>query len=415
MWQFLKNKKFWVIVLLGLTVGLGVWFLYWLWQPAAVPVTNQPVGQTGFPTAGSGGGNVVAPGNNNLPQAGTSGGFTQPTSNNQSVVQSLPIVTTDAAVSPDTASSRLRYYNPVDCKFYEIDASGARHPLIQNSEQSTYCGVQKVTWSPGDSKAIMEFPDRSKIIYDFKNQKQYTLPKEMESFSFSPDGSQVAGKYMADNVNDRWIIKVNSDGSGLTGIQPMGENANKVEVAWSANNQVIAFSATGDPQGAFTQQILPIGFNQENFKALYVNGRGFESTWTPDGQKLLYSVYNDTTDYKPTLFLVDATVDKMGQNNKSLNLQTWSDRCTMSGAVAYCAVPENLPQGAGLVRELAQGLSDTIWRVDLRTGVTSLLAKPTDEQGNGLSINQITVSPDNKTLYFTDTISRQVRSLQLAQ
>ncbi|MBU1039033.1 hypothetical protein KKC17_02250 [Patescibacteria group bacterium] len=409
MWQFLKSKKFWIGVLIVVAIGLIVWFLYLLWRPKVQPSVITPGGQTNFPITGPGSGTTTEPGTGTLPGADTVTPGGPGTGLDQGGAEALPLVTTDPVVKPDTASGRLRYYNPQDCKFYEIDASGVKRVI----NQTDYCSVQNVTWSKDSDKAVLEFPDGANIVYDFKSKKQYTLPKEMAEFSFSPDSGQIAGKYLADSVNDRWVVKINSDGSGLTGIEPMGENASKVEVAWSPNNQVVALSRTGTDNTAFSQQVLLIGFNQENFKGLYVDGRGFNSKWSPDGQKLLYSVYSDKTDFKPALWLVNASTDNVGTNKRQLNIATWADRCTLTGSAAYCTAPQEMPQGAGLVPELATGQPDNIWRVDLGTGSAILLASPVNERGEGMSVGEVTVSKDGQWLYFTDSATRQLRSIKL--
>ncbi|MFZ5390679.1 MAG: TolB family protein [Patescibacteria group bacterium] len=410
MWQFLKSKRFWIIGLVILAVILISWFLYLWLRPTVQPSGTTPGGQTGFPTTGPGTGTTVEPGTGNLPGTdtttpggiGTSPGQTSP-------VETSPLVTTDPAVKPDTSSGRLRYYNPQDCKFYEIDASGVKRVI----NQTDYCSVQNITWAQDSGKAVLEFPDGANVVYDFKTKKQYTLPKEMTEFSFSPDSSQIAGKYLADSVNDRWVVTINSDGSGLTGVEPMGENASKVKVEWAPNNQVVALSATGTDNTAFSQQILLIGFHQENFKGLYVDGRGFNAQWTPDGQKLLYSVYSDKTDFKPTLWLTNASTDNVGTGKRQLNIATWADKCTIVGESAYCSAPQQMPQGAGLVPELAVGQPDDIWKVDLKTGSTILLSSPINDQGQGISVGSLTISKDGRWLYFTDSGTRQLRSVKL--
>jgi Tol biopolymer transport system component len=240
------------------------------------------------------------------------------------------------------------------------------------------------------------------VLYNFDKQKQYTLPKAMTEFSFAPDGQKIAGKYLDTNPANNWITTVNPDGSGLTGIEPMGENADKVQVNWAPNNQVVAFSRTGDPAGLFQQNVLLIGFHGENFRQLTVDGRGFDAQWTPDGSRLLYSVYSDRTDYKPMLYLADGSSDSVGANKQAVALNTWADKCTLEGGVAYCAVPKTLPQGAGFSRELAAGTPDYVYRVNLSTGGTTLVAEPLGQNGAGLTVNNITVSADGSWLYFTD-------------
>ena len=83
-------------------------------------------------------------------------------------------------------------------------------------------------------------------------------------------------------------------------------------------------------------------------------------------------------------------------------------------AAAYCAVPQNLPAGSGYVRELAYGVPDAFYRVDLTTGTNTLIANPLAEEGRQVSATSLTLSSDGRILYFVDELTSQLRSLQLA-
>ena len=417
MFENLDRKK--IILLVGVVAAVLVlgWLVILLFPSAQLPQppsnqnTNQPVN---FPVGINGNVNTGTIGGTNLPLANgnanstdgapsiggqpTAGGFTPATT-----------LTTGQALAPTGGTgSTVRYYDAQDGKFYELGPNGSKQALLDVA----YPQVQQVTWSPKSTSAILEFPDGAKVLYDFDKQKQFALPKQMTEFSFAPDASKIAGKFIGETAADTWITTVNPDGSGLTGIEPMGENADKVEVAWAPNNQVVALSRTGNPAGLFQQNVLLIGFNSENFRNLTVDGRGFDAEWTPDGNRLLYSVYSDKTNYRPMLWLADAATDRVGANKQVLNLNTWVDKCTLSGSTAYCAVPKTLPEGAGFSRELAVGIPDYIYRVNLTTGGTALIAEPVGDRGTGLTATNLTVSGDGSLLYFTDSTGR-LRSIKL--
>ncbi len=405
------KRKLLLIASVVLAVLVLVWLIYLAFQPQVPqqPPVNEPANLPGnLPAAGNLNINFSeqppTPGTISFPEAAkiADGGIT-----------ASPALTTGSSLEPfgDTGSG-ARYYDQSTCQFYEIQPSGERVVV----GETKYCNVQTVTWSPNGARSILEFPDGANVVYDFSTNKQYTLPKEMTEFSFAPTGEQIAGKYLSEtNPADNWIVSVNANGSQLTPIEPMGENADKVNVAWSANNQVVALSRTGEDSGLFDQQVLLIGHNGENFRSLQIEGRGFVPEWTPDGGKLLYSVYSDQTNYLPTLYLVNANVDNVGTGKVAVNLNTWADKCTFGVGTAYCAVPQGLPEGAGFTRSLANGLPDAIWRVDLATGGTTLVAQPINEQGQGVPAGRMTVSADGKFLYFTDASSGQLRTVQLKQ
>lgn len=319
-------------------------------------------------------------------------------------------LSTDAAkgaiLSPDGKNSI--YYNKADGKFYQIDIYGNRRLL---SDQ-TFNNVDKINWSPNKDRAILEYPDGFKIMYDFQKQKQYSLPKNWEDFSWNPGGQQIAFKSTSEYPENSWLAIANPDGTGATPIEHMGDNADKVTVSWSPNNQVVAFSATGQPRGEWEQEMLLIGQNGENFKSLVIDGRGFESQWNPGGSSIAYSVYSANSGYRPTLYLVNASGDSIGTSRINTGLNTWADKCTFNsgGASLYCAVPRDLPEGSGMIRDLASRSSDDFYRIDTVTGQVSFLA---EGAMGGYNVERTYLSADESLLYFVDRNTGRLRYIRL--
>ncbi len=420
MLENLDKKKIFIILMVLLVAALIVVFLYFIWRQPPDPVnppSNQNVNVGTFPNVNLGNVNVGGPEVNvNLPPITTIPGQpTGPVTDPVSPVASGGLTDSPQAVPglaqfPVATSSGTRYYNPSDGKFYELSPSG---PVALND--IPYRDAQNITWSQDGRKAVLEFPDSSNIVYDFASKKQFTLPQEMTEFSFSANTNEVAGKFLGEQESDKWLVTVNSTGSSLKGIEPLGDNADKVEVNWSPQGQVVALSRTGEALGLFNEEVLLIGLQGENFRSLEVEGRGFQSQWAPSGNQLVYSIYSDRNNYKPELWVVDGSVDKIGYGKKNLGLPTWADKCTVTADsnAAYCAVPQNLPDGAGYLRDLARGLPDSFYRVDLQTGSSTLIATPV-ANSNYVSASNLTMSADGKTLYFIDEITGSLRSLRLA-
>ena len=141
-----------------------------------------------------------------------------------------------------------------------------------------------------------------------------------------------------------------------------------------------------------------------------IEGRGLQSQWSTTGDKLLYSVYNSNDSYLPRLWIVNAQGDTINTNRVDLNIATWSNKCTFaSNTAVYCAVPENLPTGAGLYPELADQTKDNLYKIDLTTGVKTLIAVP----DGAYNVSQIMVPTDQSSLYFTDKKTDQIYSVKL--
>ncbi len=189
----------------------------------------------------------------------------------------------------------------------------------------------------------------------------------------------------------------------------MGANADKVEVNWSPSNQVVALSRTGEALGSDRQQILLVGLNGENFQGLIVEGRGLVDQWSPQGEKLLYSVYNARNDYQPELWVVNAYGDQIGTNRRLLGLNTWADKCTFENErFVYCGVPSFLETGAGFARQIADYTTDKLIKIDLESGIKTEIPLNSSH-----TIDTIFLDSTNENIYFTDKSQNGLFSIEL--
>lgn len=353
-------------------------------RPATTSVTGEPTGKELLPTAG-----IIQP---------TAPSFYKPTA----VTRLISSVVTSPSLNN---RGDFRYYNATDGKFYKILPDGS----IKVLSDEVFFSAQKVTWAANQDKAVIEYPDNSKIIYDFTVKKQVTLPKHWQDFSFSADGSQVAAKSMGLSPENRWLVTVNDDGTGSRLIEPLGDNADKVTVSWSPSRQVVAFSQTGEAQGAERREVLFVGLNGENFKSAVVEGLGFQPQWSTTGKKLLYSVYSSRSDYKPELWLTDSYGDSIGNNRRALQLNTWADKCAFGDDnTLFCAVPRDLPQGAAMARDIASGNFDDLYKIDVRTGLKTPV--PLSDNYN---ITNLSYDPTTNKVIFTSLNQQGVFESQL--
>ena len=409
---FSKYKKIFLILGFIAIVFILGYFIYSLFfAPTITPPAGQgPAATTtaggGLPQAGKGAGQIVKPGGGDglLP----SGGETEKTPSqiaNGDLTKTTSIndrAGLGATLGPD--GSDLRYYDQGDGKFYRVDDSGNTSLL----NDGVFHSVQKIVWSPDKNKAILEYPDGANIIYDFSNNKQITLQKHWKDFYFSPDGKQIVLKSMGNNPDNSWLAVINDDASKVRAIEALGDKDATVYPSWSPNNQMIAMYTEGVDFDR--QEVFFVGLNNENFKSTIVEGRGFQPKWAPEGDRLLYSVYSSANDYKPLLWIVNANGDSIGSGRKNLSLETWADKCTFTKATElYCAVPENLEQGAGMMPELAKTTKDNLYKIDTQTGLKKLVAVP----NGSFNMSNLIVSQNGDNLYFTDETTKKLYKIQL--
>lgn len=304
----------------------------------------------------------------------------------------------------------LIYYESISGQFYQLDRNGVERRVLNDTP---FKGVSEVAWSANRQRAVLSFPDGANIVYDFTRQQQVSLPSELQEFSFSPDSSQLAAKFIGPTQGDNWLAVVDVNGGNVQVIEPLGEKENLVQVNWSPNAQVVAtYQQSIDSE---RQRIVPLGIQGENFKSFEVEGRGFQGKWDQSGNRLLYSVYSTSTSMNPDLYIVQARGDETGESNTRLNLQTWPDKCafTSNATTVYCAVPQTLSVGSGLYPELAKDVPYQFYEVNLATGAKQLLATPTNTTGDvNYSVGNVYLSGTGDQLYFTDQDGK-IRTIKL--
>lgn len=394
-----------VLFFIAVTIGFGFALYRIIFGPPAeeIPpgeIVNVPPG--GLPPAGEGlppGVEVpVGPPELEIPAVSpiADGGITQ-------VTPVAPVSTLGASLS---TGGQLNYYNRQDGKFYRMNPDGT----VSELSDRKFFNVDTATFSPTGNDAILEYPDGSNIYYDFVNDRQVTLPRHWEEFDFNPQGNQIVAKSIGIDQANRFLITSNPDGSGAIPIQELGDNADKVKVAWSPNNQIVATSETGRPFGVDRQEIYFVGKHHENFRSMIVEGLNFQPQWSPDGEQLLYSAAGSLSDYKPRLWIVDASGDNIGLNRRMINIDTWADKCTFADTeTLYCAVPTELPRGAGLQPRVADNTPDELYRIDLVTGLQTRVAIPEGSH----TVDQLMITPDGSSLYFTDNGSGILNEIKL--
>ena len=401
-----------IVIFIFATFIIGL-FLYTIFFQPLTTETNVPPAGGGQPIGGDpgliGNSNARLPGGTVPSPTPTETPSPQPSAAGGTatggLTQVFPAITTVSdGVTMDRDGSSLVYYDVSDGKFYRLTKDGK----IQTLNDRIFHDVQKITWSDDRQRAVLECPDSANIIFDFASGKQVSLPNHWEDFDFSPAGDQIIAKSIGMDSGNRWLVVTDATGSKERPIAPLGNIADSVITAWSPSNQMVAIKVQGS--GASEQELFFVGLNDERYRSTVVPGLGFEGNYTPDGNQLLYSVYSSRTQVKPELWLTSVSPDAIGENRRTVGLQTWAHKCTFADAsVAYCAVPETLPVGAGMYPNESDNSADQLYRVDLLNGGTTLVALP--ELGH--TMESLTVSSDGRNLYYTAKQDSKVYRIQL--
>ncbi len=404
-----------IALIFGAAILFGFLIYWFFWRPLVGPtdktaVTTSTIDQ--LTSSGQAGSRTTA---SSSPSGGLSAAEKlqqqisgNPSKGSASAARTSQAVVTSTSLYSASVKNGIAYYNKSDQKFYRLDAGGNQIALSSQA----FFNVKNAVFDPTGSRAVIEYPNGTKIVYDFLANKQYTLPSHWQDFSFSSTGEQITFKNMGLDVENRYLVTARFDGSGAKIIEAIGKNADKVSANWSPSNQIVAtFAETKD---ATRSEIYFIGQNNENFKSMVVEGQGFEGIWSPTGDTMLYSVYNAGNDYKPQLWISAASGDSIGANRQKIPLQTWAEDCTFaSESVAVCAVPQSLGTGAGLAKDYASSsIQDDLYAINLATGQTVYITTP-----NGVAnIGKVMVNPgDANAIYYTDNTTNQIYKVNLNQ
>jgi hypothetical protein len=300
----------------------------------------------------------------------------------------------------DNTGSGVIYYNKKDGKFYEIYKNGVTKVL---SDQTFY-NAEDISWSDNKNKAIIEYPDGSNIIYDFSTEKQTTLPANWENFNFASDNKKIITKSFDPNQENNHLIIADTVTGNAKIIEELSDKASSFQINISPTNQIIAFFTKNIDLNH--QEVFPIGQNDEKFNSFIVDGQGFQGKWSPNGEQILYSVYNVREDYQPNLWITN----KFGSAKKRILINTWSEKCAFySNSIIYCGVPQKLEKMMGLSPNYAIEVNDDIYRIDLSINSTEKIALPEI----GYNIENLMVTDNEQELYFTNRRTGRLYKINL--
>lgn len=308
-------------------------------------------------------------------------------------------LTQGRVLAPSTSGpSAATYYDPNDGYFYRIQKDGT----LERFSQAAFPNAENVTLDDQNRNAVLEFPDGSNILYNIEENRQITMPPHWSEFSFSPGGTEVAGKAVADSYNSSLVV-MSTDGSRAYAVQDMGSNADKVIVDWSPSGQFLALSNTGPAQAGFGRRaMLLIDSSGDAPGSVIIDGTNFSPKWSPNNTHLLYSTSDQNNGEIPGLWYVNASGQNIGTERKSLGVATWAEKCTFKDDVTLlCAVPREIkPYEAHT--PLFNTSTDDLYEINVLSGHKKVLAQPTITE----RMFNLTLSEDKSTMYFTDQDGR---------
>jgi hypothetical protein len=138
---------------------------------------------------------------------------------------------------------------------------------------------------------------------------------------------------------------------------------------------------------------------------------GLTTLMSPDGKKVLYSESSSGSTY---LY----TYDLQTKNSRPLFFRTFAEKCIWSNKnadIVFCAVPRNIALGdypdvwyLGLT-----SFTDSIWRINIKTGQTNLVAHLDELGGEDIDVVNPQLNSDDSYLTFNNKKDLSLWGLQL--
>jgi hypothetical protein len=254
------------------------------------------------------------------------------------------------------------------------------------------------------NKTVADIGTLSKI--GLKDVSGIYLPPDIKEIAMSPSGAKILSLYYGDNGGGRlvlsspsgagakavlthplreWLLSLVSDGKAVLTTKPSGivnGYSYMLDLASGTLNKIM-----GEIAGL---TVLP---NRD--------GNTFLGAGAPGGNVKLFAYF--------------AKEDKQTM----LPLSTFPEKCVWAAekSVAYCAVPENIPQTTypDAWYQARVSFTDDIWKINVNTGETNLVSSLPKESGQKIDAIDMKLSDDDTYLTFINKIDLTLWGINLTQ
>lgn len=277
--------------------------------------------------------------------------------------------------------------------------------------------IQEVVWVPGGDALILRYVDEEsgENIESFYAEITRTegvdeqslvgvfLKRNIHTITISQSGEQIF--YLTGTTGDTTgsISNPNGKQSSQVFFSPLSEWS----VAWSQGN-TIAF--TTKPSATIPGYLYLFNKSSRAFEKILVKN-GLTTLVSPDKQ---FSLYSESFRDNIIFGILNINTEEI----TTLPVTTLPEKCVWSideKYVVYCAVPNSIVRGAypdiwyqGLI-----SFSDSIWKINTKTGTSNLIIEPQQEVGHGMDITTLVLTQNEKYLLFTNKKDSTLWSLRL--
>ncbi|MDP3769428.1 MAG: hypothetical protein U1A25_02580 [Candidatus Sungbacteria bacterium] len=249
--------------------------------------------------------------------------------------QMLMALTDFSVISPtiNKNQDRALFYKKDGGTQYAADFTGT----LEKRSNTTIIGITETLWSPTKDRAIVFYLDGEtlKSFLHIGTSTVISLPRDIKSASWSPDGKEFA--YLITNENGLSLMI--ADSSAKNSKEVLKTPILDAQIQWITSS-VIAFQTA--PSGYANGFVFLYSRSNGSFQKIIGPLYGLTTLWSPDGSRVLVGF---TTGSGKQLKL--SLYASSGKEEEILSNITLPEKCVWQGSVEfYCAVPHQIPSSA---------------------------------------------------------------------
>lgn len=302
-------------------------------------------------------------------------------------------------VASGTRAVSARFVDRATGHIYDMPVDGLMETKLSNV---TIPQIYEALWSSTGNEVIMRYLKDGATIESF-----YGVVSTSTTAA-----SPLEGYFLTAGIREIAVL-----GSRVLYLNPTASNGSFVTATMSGTNKSAIMSSEfkgwliswNSPSHAFISS-RPSGV-VDGFGYILNTGtgtttkiadgiRGLTGTINPSGDRVILSAHDDGA-------IATAAYSAADRSISLLSISTLSDKCawsTTQKTVAYCAVPNSVPQGTypddwylGV-----RSFSDKLWRIDVASGETDIVFDPLFDALEEMDMFKLTVSVDDSYLLFTN-------------
>ncbi len=318
--------------------------------------------------------------------------------------ETLVALTDFSIISPviNKSQDKILLYKKDGGNIYSVDLSGIH--IQQKLSNITIVGLADAIWSPAKDRAGVFYIDGEllKSFLHIGTSSVISLPLDIKSFAWSPDGKQFA--YLTENNNGLSLFISNSSAKSVR--EAFKTPLLDAQITWISADK-IAFQTA--PSGNANGFVFVYSITSGSFRKILGPLFGLTTLWSPDASHILVGSTNSAGN-QYALSLYDAS----GAQLQTFDFLTIPEKCVwIDKKEFYCAIPNAFPYKAVMPDDYLRGevaTQDHIISFKLDTQSAALIFS-----GGAIDITNLTVATKKDYLIFVNRTDGILWRLKLTQ